>query len=371
MHSYGFALAITFLLNNNDVTLGFSNVNLQRIPSLSLQQFISSSSSSLLEAKKGGGFAKKSGGFGTTTTKTKTKTKKKTSTPTYTLNKGPSIQSYLNPNLFTNPSTLQTIKDRIRNGDICVIRNAFIPELAEAMYTELDTTDTWSLNEDYFEDGYGFRHNNVYSKNDCSHLFLSVNDMFESPETKSFMADLTGRDCSGDIVGAPSYYEVGHHSLPHTDHIGQRSVAYIWHMSKDWRAEYGGGLYWCKEPLANAYLHASFNSLVLFSVTPHSSHFVTTVSPRAQGKGKRLAYNGWWHSSWVPKTTDPLETLLDTPEKRLTLTHAQVCAIQDMLDDPWAPRIQPPERHEEIVALRGKIMEELYPVRRSPPVDVL
>jgi len=105
--------------------------------------------------------------------------------------------------------------------------------------------------------------------------------------------------------------------------------------------------------------------------TPKKSHFVTTVSPRAQGKGKRLAYNGWWHSSWVPKTTDPLETLLDTPEKRLTLTHAQVCAIQDMLDDPWAPRIQPPERHEEIVALRGKIMEELYPVRRSPPVDVL
>mmetsp|Transcript_48073 Transcript_48073/g.72703 ORF Transcript_48073/g.72703 Transcript_48073/m.72703 type:complete len:161 (-) Transcript_48073:474-956(-) len=104
---------------------------------------------------------------------------------------------------------------------------------------------------------------------------------------------------------------------------------------------------------------------------PKKSHFVTTVSPRAQGKGKRLAYNGWWHSSWVPKTTDPLETLLDTPEKRLTLTHAQVCAIQDMLDDPWAPRIQPPERHEEIVALRGKIMEELYPVRRSPPVDVL
>jgi len=31
------------------------------------------------------------------------------------------------------------------------------------------------------------------------------------------------------------------------------------------------------------------------------------------------------------------------------------------LDDPWAPRIQPPKRHASIGALRGKIMEELYP----------
>jgi len=86
---------------------------------------------------------------------------------------------------------------------------------------------------------------------------------------------------------------------------------------------------------------------------------VTTVSPKA--REKRLAYNGWWHSEWVPTQTDPLEDLLATPEQRLGLTHAQILAIQDMLDDPWAPRIQPPERHASIEALRGKIMEELYP----------
>mmetsp|Transcript_13655 Transcript_13655/g.20368 ORF Transcript_13655/g.20368 Transcript_13655/m.20368 type:complete len:118 (-) Transcript_13655:313-666(-) len=77
--------------------------------------------------------------------------------------------------------------------------------------------------------------------------------MFETEETKEFMSELTGRDCSGESVGAPSYYEIGDHSLPHTDHVGQRSVAYIWHLSKTWKAEYGGGLYWAPEPLANAF----------------------------------------------------------------------------------------------------------------------
>ena len=86
---------------------------------------------------------------------------------------------------------------------------------------------------------------------------------------------------------------------------------------------------------------------------------MTTVSPHA--KEKRLAYNGWWHSDWVPTTADPLEEMLGTPAQRMTLTHAQIMVIQDMLDDPWAPRIQPPERHQQIEALRGKIMNELYP----------
>ena len=308
----------------------------------------------------GGGMGKQRGKGGRTT--------RKPSLPTYELDRGPSIEDYLNPGLLGDATKVEEIRERIRGGNICVIRDAFLPEFAEAMHSELDGTDAWSVNEDYFADGYGYRHNNVYSTEDFSPLFLRANEMFDSAETKAFMSDLTGRDCSGESVGAPSYYEPGHHSLPHTDHIGQRSVAYIWHLSKNWRPEYGGGLYWAQEPLANAYLHASFNSLVLFSVTPHSSHFVTTVSPRA--KGKRLAYNGWWHSSWVPTASDPLEELLATPQQRLGLTHAQVLAVQDLLDDPWAPRIQPPERDVEVRRIRDRIMAELYPQEKSPPIAV-
>ena len=47
---------------------------------------------------------------------------------------------------------------------------------------------------------------------------------------------------------------------------------------------------------------ASFNTLVLFSVTTTSAHFVTTVSPHH--KGKRLTFNGWWQSSWLPQAAN-------------------------------------------------------------------
>ena len=44
----------------------------------------------------------------------------------------------------------------------------------------------------------------------------------------------------GDTTGAPSWYDTGHHSLPHTDWVGQRTVAYVWHLSKNWKPEWGG-----------------------------------------------------------------------------------------------------------------------------------
>ena len=134
-----------------------------------------------------------------------------------------------------------------------VIRNAFIDELADAMHEQLDLMTNWDRNEDYFEDGYHFRHNNIYDKNDFPPLFQAVNKMFESDATKQFLTKLSGRDCTGSISGAPSYYEAGDHSLPHTDHIGQRSVAYIWHLSKNWRPEWGGALYWAPEPRKHRY----------------------------------------------------------------------------------------------------------------------
>ena len=55
------------------------------------------------------------------------------------------------------------------------------------------------------------------------------------------------------------------------------------------KSEWGGALYWCPR---GVYLPPVFNTLVLFNVGPDTEHFVTQVSPFAQGK--RLAINGWW-----------------------------------------------------------------------------
>lgn len=223
------------------------------------------STCSSLKAKKGFG--------GSVMASSKGKKRKKLKLTSFSLPKTEtnSIVDCLNPKLLEQ-ETLDDIKARLREGKVVILRDAFRTELADAMHEQLDflTDEEWNLHEDYFADGYHFKHKNIYDKNDFPPLFQDVNRMFESTATKDFLTELSGRDCSGEISGAPSFYSAGDHSLPHTDHIGQRSVAYIWHLSRNWRPEWGGALYWAPEPLANAYHHASFNTLVLFSVTPFS-----------------------------------------------------------------------------------------------------
>lgn len=190
---------------------------------------------------------------------------------TYHLDPAASIADVLDPRIL-EPNTISDIQQRLRSGNVVVLRNAFREDLAEAMHEQLDylTDAQWIHHEDYFPDGYHYRHSNIYQTEDFPPLLRQVNAMLESTDTKGFVTKLSGRDCNGSISGAPSYYRPGDHSLPHTDHVGQRTVAYIWHLSKEWKPEWGGALYWAPEPLANAYHHASFNTLVLFSVTPHS-----------------------------------------------------------------------------------------------------
>ena len=161
-------------------------------------------------------------------------------------------------------------------------------------------------------------------------------DLFASAPSREFVGALTGRECGGETTGAPSWYQAGDHSLPHTDWVGQRTVAFVWHLSKAWRPEWGGALYWAQHDHAVATYPASFNTLVLFSVTPRSAHFVTTVSPRHEGK--RLTFNGWWQSAWTPRAADVDDLLGDrlaTAERRALLTHAQLQAVTDLVDDPW------------------------------------
>ena len=98
----------------------------------------------------------------------------------------------------------------------------------------------------------GHRHRNVYDRGSWSARLNSTLEMFASEASKAFMERLTGRSCSGETVGAPSWYQEGDHSLPHTDWVGQRTVAYVWHLSKNWKPEWGGALYWAQNDHAVA-----------------------------------------------------------------------------------------------------------------------
>ena len=151
-----------------------------------------------------------------------------------------SIEKYLNPKLFEDPETMQGISRQLRSGDVVILRDAFRPEFAEMVHAELnDKNVAWELNEAYFKDGYHHHHHNVYDRASWSARLNQTAAMFATPASQGFMQQLTGRDCTGETQGSPSWYQAGDHSLPHTDWVGQRTVAYVWHLSKDWRPRSG------------------------------------------------------------------------------------------------------------------------------------
>ena len=120
----------------------------------------------------------------------------------------------------------------------------------------------------------------------------------------------------GEITARAEYYRPGDHSLPTPDFLDQRTIAFEWHLTKNWAHEWGGALYWCQETRAWSFIHASFNTLVLYSVSHDTSHFVTPVKHEATEK--RLSLTGWLNSAWIPKHDDNYEEILTTWRENMT-----------------------------------------------------
>jgi Rps23 Pro-64 3,4-dihydroxylase Tpa1-like proline 4-hydroxylase len=204
-----------------------------------------------------------------------------------------SMETFLNPQLFAQESTIQHISRSLREGRLVVIKRAFKEAFAQRMFACLDQFEEWKLYEGA-DEHFQYRHHNIYEERLFPPALRWCDKVFRSDSTIDLIQRLSGRDCSGKILFSASWYRPGDYSLPHNDHCateddGYRQVAFVWHLTKDWRPEWGGALYWCP---SNRYLPATFNTLLLFNVTKSSMHFVTPVSPSAQSK--RLAINGWW-----------------------------------------------------------------------------
>ena len=118
------------------------------------------------------------------------------------------------------------------------------------------------------------------------------------------MERLAGVDCSSIATLSASWYMPGDHSFPHHDRAvnadGSRELAFVWQLTKNWQADWGGALYWCGTLSS---IVPKFNALSLFKVSNTSDHFVTQVTPNAQGK--RLAVSGWWNSPADEKKLSP------------------------------------------------------------------
>ena len=204
-----------------------------------------------------------------------------------------SIETYLRPPLRGPGSALKDVVPRLAAGGLVVIRDAFEADFAERMYRSLDSYTAWRVHENYAE-RFSYYHHNVYHPEEFPGDLAWCSKVFNSSRSKAWASRMSGRTCLGPTSVTASWYLPGDHSLPHSDNVTTgshyiRQLAFVWHLAKDWRSEWGGAFYWCPKA---SYMPPAFNTLYLFNVGPESTHFVTQVSPYAQGK--RLTINGWW-----------------------------------------------------------------------------
>lgn len=240
------------------------------------------------------------------------------------------IQRYLNPELFAG-EYLNEVGAKLRDGEIVAIQDAFQEDFADKVHDLLKRESDWALLEKATKGGFlarthiprAFSRAWIHRKP----VFAKLEKIFKDPETMEFMETLSSRDCQGDVAVQPTSYDPGDYLGPHHDHGGQRTVAYAWHLARDWLPEWGGALHWAHAKThIHGFNHPTYNTLYLFNVRANSVHSVTPVSPHAPPR-TRLCVSGWWHSNWLPKTIDDVLRILATPESRKLVTDAQRVAI--------------------------------------------
>lgn len=203
----------------------------------------------------------------------------------------PGFPEVLAPSLLSEPRALDHLAASLRAGRAIVIPDALPAALAEAAYHDLYHSREWRVTEgghDFFH----YRNAIIPQLADQTPALTECNQIFQSTSTRRFLTELSGEDCTGEAVVAAAWYRPGEYALPHDDSATAepRAVAFIWYLTKHWRSEWGGTLFWSP---TGQFILPRFNTLVLFRVTPANIHCVCPVSPAADQK--RLTINGFWH----------------------------------------------------------------------------
>ncbi len=178
-----------------------------------------------------------------------------------------------------------------------VIRHAFRPQLAEQVFAALDGNEHWTSNEDLVAVPH-YRHHMLAADEHAPAVLRACRAMFDSPRTKALASSLCGLACTGPLELGGTRYLPGDFAMPHADAKHGRTLAFIWYLSRDWQASWGGHFIWCQN---GVHLVPTFNTLVVFAVATQTVHAVTPVSPYAVGK--RLAVTGWWSGAAAEEPT--------------------------------------------------------------------
>jgi Rps23 Pro-64 3,4-dihydroxylase Tpa1-like proline 4-hydroxylase len=203
---------------------------------------------------------------------------------------GPSLRDLLAPSLFSDPATVVKVSGWLREGRAVVIPDALPLDFAERVHRALDESTDFKP----IESGHDFFHYKNSSIEELAGRSAVLDEaiaLFGAEASRDFMSRLSGRSCTGPTATRASWYRPGEYALPHDDYArgSTRAVAYVWYLAKEWRQEWGGGLFWGP---TGQYIKPAFNALVLFNVTSAAVHAVCPVS--ADATGKRLSINGFF-----------------------------------------------------------------------------
>jgi hypothetical protein len=121
-------------------------------------------------------------------------------------------------------------------------------------------------------------------------------NLFQHPKFISFIEYVTGFENLQAPLDATfiSNYQTGHYNGPHTDGPNGR-IAFVFHMSRNWRPEYGG-LFMRTDwdyLTVNKSVTPKYNTLTMFDTSDGGApHLVSEVVKGCDNK--RISYTGWY-----------------------------------------------------------------------------
>jgi hypothetical protein len=166
-----------------------------------------------------------------------------------------------------------------------------LPEVSE-LREQWQRSKAINITQVNHDGGFSYTYRRTGDITQQKHPYLEI---FESPSFTQFLSGITGHE-NLEFVNSHAFisnYETGHYNGPHTDGNNGR-IAFVFHMSKDWKPQYGGlfmRMEWDWKTINKA-ICPPFNTLSIFDVSNGAPHLVSEV---AQGvNNKRISYTGWY-----------------------------------------------------------------------------
>ncbi|EJK76985.1 hypothetical protein THAOC_01215 [Thalassiosira oceanica] len=318
-----------------------------------------------------------------------------------------SILDFLDDSLL-DEDVLADIRENMLAGKLVIIRDAFKPEFAEwahfilshpllatsrQQYVSTHTVQQYRLEEDFFSNATALKEkiddinseSEVYedpgllfSPNNVGHNSMKMQhhsngprssllrNVFNNTKSREFMTKISGgRSCEGNQMEFTlNEYRSGDFSSPHSDFRQLRSTNLVWNLSKDWKPEWGGSLYWANvNKPEDGYLYPTFNSVAIFIPSASSTHLVTPV--RKDAKGQRLTVTAKFSS------VDERPYTIERPIEEWYGTHPNDVMKIPAEEAQWILRHMNPEdvsdleRRQKLKELKDSVSEYLRPFDES------